>query len=91
LLARDVSEPTFLHVATESPNTKEYEKLWDWATEKLTVEKLKESLSAKDHNDLTVFNVAANRPDEEVFQKLWKYAEAKLTPEDIQSLFTYRR
>jgi len=78
-------------VVAESATTKDYEKLWDWAIAKLTVEELKESLLAKDNNDLTYFNVAANITDKEVFQKLWKYAEAELTPEDIQSLFTYRR
>lgn len=91
LLARDGNKQTFLYVAAKSANTKEFEKLWDWATENLTVEELKESLIAKDHVDHIIFNVASNRTNNEVFQKLWKYATDNLTLEDITILFTYRR
>lgn len=90
LLARDGNEQTFLHVAAESANTKKFEKLWDWATEKLTLEELKESL-AKDHLDHAVFNVAANRTNNEVFQKLKKYAIDNLTLEDIHINVTFTR
>jgi hypothetical protein len=70
LLARDGNEKSFLHLAAKRDNTKECEKLWDWATEKLTAEELKESLLAKDRLDHTVLNVAAKRTNNNVVWKL---------------------
>lgn len=91
MLARDGNEQTFLHEAAKRDNTKEFDKLWGWATEKLSAEELRETLLAKDHLKHTVFNVAANRSNNEVFRRMWKCAREKLTVEEIQNLFTFRQ
>ena len=91
MLARDGNEQTFLHVAAKMDNSKEYEKLWDWATEKLTAEELRKTLLAKDQPDHTVFNVTANGTNNDAFWKMWKYTTEKVTVEEIRILFTFRQ
>lgn len=78
-------------MAAKRDITKEFEKLWDWATQKLTAEMLRETLLAKNNLDHTVFNVTANGTNNNVFRKMWKYATEKIILEEIQILFTFRQ
>jgi hypothetical protein len=56
-------------------DTTVFEKLWQWVTEKLTVEEKKQILLVEDVSEKFVLHVVAKRLDAEVFKGVWEWAK----------------
>jgi DNA-binding FadR family transcriptional regulator len=74
LLARDDNEQTFLHVAAKRNSTKDFEKVWDWVTGKLSPEEIRKLLLAKDSHELTVMQMGANKFSPKILEELSNWA-----------------
>jgi len=64
---------TSFHCAAQFGNTDLLQKLWEWSTEKLSAEEIKELLLAKNDMEETAFHTAARYGQTEVLQKLWDW------------------
>jgi hypothetical protein len=76
LLATDGEGWTFWHVAASWGIPEMFKKIWEWAKEKLTTEKINNILLlAADREGRTVWHVAAEEGKPEMLQELWEWAK----------------
>jgi len=63
-----------------------FEKVWDWAIEKLTTEEINNKLLlAIDCKGRTAWHMAAWCGESEILQKVWEWAKEKLTTEEVNN------
>jgi len=76
LIAKDKEGQTAWHLAARRCNTKVLELLWNWSTNKLTIEELEDKLLlAKDCKGKTAWHLAADGGNIEILQKIWELAK----------------
>jgi len=86
LLAEDNDKQTALHCAARRGEREAINKFWEWSTEKLSAEEVKELLLAEDFKEQTIVHIAAERGYTEVLNKIWEWSTEKLSAEEVREL-----
>ena len=85
LLSTDGVERTTWHIVVSQGKLDIMQKIWEWATEKLTTEEMKnEMLLRTDRGRRTVWHLAVSHRILDM-QKIWEWAKEELTREEIKN------
>ena len=85
LIAKDKKGQTAWHVAARRCKTKVLEILWNWSTNKLTIEELEDKLLlAKDFEGKTALHLVAEGGNIGILKKIWELAK-EFTPRELNN------